>query len=558
MKKNKITLITFINYLSITFIVLVAVLFFFATNISENLDNANKSRYDLTYNANRFMNGSALLTNEVRAYAATGDIVHYDNYMKEVNVDKNRESGVDAMKKIGITAEEQKIIDDMAALSNQLVPLEVEAMEKAKNGDIANAINYVYGKEYNDTITKINELKAQFLSELDTRSQLHIDETNRKYKIVEFFILAMTLTVVLLQILLGFVIQKRLVSPIAQIYEEMLSISQGHLSSPFKIKGNASEVALIVEAVNTIKAKLNTYVSDISEKLEKMANNNFDVAVDINYVGEFEPIKTSITEIVSSLNSSMREIIVATNNISNGADQVSFGAQALAQGATEQASSIEELSASITQISSQVKQNADNSLQANTIANNAAKAIDSSNEQMQMLMTAMNEINSKSAEISKIIKTIEDIAFQTNILALNAAVEAARAGVAGKGFAVVADEVRNLAAKSAEAAKDTTALIEASVASIGEGVKLAETTERDLLGAVESVKETTAIISNISGASNKQASSIEQVTVGVDQISAVVQTNSATSEESAAVSQELSSQANLLKGLVSKFTLQEK
>ncbi len=185
----------------------------------------------------------------------------------------------------------------------------------------------------------------------------------------------------------------------------------------------------------------------------------------------------------------------------------------------------------------------------------ATEIMTQSNEQMQMLMESMSQIDAKSKDINKIIKTIEDIAFQTNILALNAAVEAARAGAAGKGFAVVADEVRNLAGKSADAAKNTTMLIEESIAAIDEGVNLAQITADGLSGAVSGASETTDVIKQIATASNDQAVAISQIKQGIDQISAVVETNSATSEETAAASEELSSQSDLLKDLIANFDI---
>ncbi|MEG0753199.1 MAG: methyl-accepting chemotaxis protein, partial [Angelakisella sp.] len=181
--------------------------------------------------------------------------------------------------------------------------------------------------------------------------------------------------------------------------------------------------------------------------------------------------------------------------------------------------------------------------------------ISKSNEKMQELIGAMRNISQSSQEIGKVIKTIEDIAFQTNILALNAAVEAARAGAAGKGFAVVADEVRNLATKSSEAAKSTTALIEGSIQAVANGTQLADDTAKSLSVVVDTANEVAVIIDKISRASGEQANAITQVTMGVDQISAVVQTNSATAEESAAASEELSGQASMLKNLVGRFKL---
>ena len=180
----------------------------------------------------------------------------------------------------------------------------------------------------------------------------------------------------------------------------------------------------------------------------------------------------------NTLTNTLVHIDGASHQVLSGSQQVADGSQSLAQGATEQASAVQELLANMTEMQQQVKDNADHAAHASRMANEAGEGVAESNRIMGELMDAMDNLNATSDEISKIIKTIEDIAFQTNILALNAAVEAARAGAAGKGFAVVADEVRSLAGKSAEASKNTSDLIEASIQAVTKGVKLAHGTAR--------------------------------------------------------------------------------
>ena len=293
--------------------------------------------------------------------------------------------------------------------------------------------------------------------------------------------------------------------------------------------------------------------------LGEMSNGNFRVTTskEDQYVGSYKNILEAMHNIRLTLSDALLEIDHASEQVSTGASQVSDAAQALSQGATEQASSIEELSATITDISNRIKENAANATEANTLSQEASEGVLSGNQKMADMIAAMNDIASTSNEIGKIIRTIDDIAFQTNILALNAAVEAARAGSAGKGFAVVADEVRNLAGKSAEAAKNTTLLIENAITAIGNGTKIAGETAEALRLVVEKSNVSAVRISEIAEASTAQAEAVMQVTTGIDQISAVVQTTSATSEESAATSEELSAQAVTLKSLVGKFKLMD-
>lgn len=234
-----------------------------------------------------------------------------------------------------------------------------------------------------------------------------------------------------------------------------------------------------------------------------------------------------------------------------------MSAQVLSQGSTEQASAIEEITSSMTQVAVQTKENAINANQANELAKKAKEAAISGNDQMKEMLKAMQEINGSSANISKIIKVIDEIAFQTNILALNAAVEAARAGQHGKGFAVVAEEVRNLAARSANAAKEMIDMIEGSIKKVESGTKIASETAKALNTIVEDVAKAVELVGSIAVASNEQASGISQVNTAIEQVAQVVQTNSATAEESAAASEELSGQAQIMQEVVERFKLKK-
>ena len=307
-------------------------------------------------------------------------------------------------------------------------------------------------------------------------------------------------------------------------------------------------------AVKTIKG----YIEEISYVLGAMSDGNLSVAITSEYKGDFIELKRSINTIIASLNETLQDINNAADQVAAGTQQVSGGSQEISQGATEQASAIEELTTSVTQIAEQTKLNAGSANEANKLTNGAKGNAEQGNEQMKAMQQAMADINESSGNISKIIKVIDDIAFQTNILALNAAVEAARAGAHGKGFAVVAEEVRNLAARSANAAKETTDLIEGSIRKAEAGTKIADDTAEALINIVSGVEKAAQLVGEIASASNEQASAIAQVNSGIEQMSQVVQTNSATSEEAAAAAEELSSQAEMLKSMVGQFQLKSK
>lgn len=317
------------------------------------------------------------------------------------------------------------------------------------------------------------------------------------------------------------------------------------------------DFAIIKNGLNNTVDSLKKHIGEISYVLSEMSNGVLTVNIDAEYKGEFLALKESINKSIESFKSVLREINEAAEQVVAGSVQLSDSSQTISLGAAEQSASIENLSESIAQIAAQTKLNAFSANNASELALSAKNDAEYGNEQMKAMQLSMLDIKESSENISKITKVIDDIAFQTNILALNASVEAARAGIYGKGFAVVAEEVRNLAAKSGQAAKETTELIERAIQKVETGTNIADQTADALTNIVSGVEELALLAGGIAVASNEQATNIANINQGIDQLSKVVQTNSATSEEAAAASQELSGQAYVLKSMISRFSLEE-
>ena len=456
-----------------------------------------------------------------------------------------------------IDEEESGFYDNAMNLWIQYKEADEEIMTLAKQGRTEDARAILEGEcaeLYNDLDSAFNDI-ITYNSE---GSDAATEESFLLYRMATFLMAAVIIIIVLVGISFSFVIIRLIKVPISEIESAAIKMAEGDLDVEISYTSK-DELGVLAAQVRRLIHKLQLIIDDENKFLGKMAAGDLvvDSICEDEYTGSFYPVLVSFRSIAEKLNDTMLQISRSSSQVASGAEQVSDGAQALSQGATQQASSVEELAATVNEISNKVHQNADNARQVNVTAGCVSTEMNLSNEKMQQMIQAMEDISNCSREIGKIIKTIEDIAFQTNILALNAAVEAARAGAAGKGFAVVADEVRNLASKSAEASKNTAVLIENSLKAVENGTQIADETANSLLQAVSDVKEMTGIIGQISDASSDQADAISQILMGIDQISSVVQTNSATAQESAAASEELSSQSQLMKNLVGKFKLKD-
>ncbi|SHH61835.1 methyl-accepting chemotaxis protein [Sporobacter termitidis DSM 10068] len=505
--------------------------------------------------------GAQMVMSDAQALSKMDASSNISNIKKSIDTMATEMASVDELiNKLQGVLTTQDTTDTLADISKNWTDFKTyvnvvgQSMTKKDGASAANGSLLIATPLLNKISASYTALIQQISDEADGRAQ-----QNSAQSTVAIIVMAVILVAgIVLSLVLGNIIARSIGGPLKSMAAagDKLAVGDVDVDSvlskkDYELKERKDEIGALAQMFD----KLISGTKQQSDETKLVASG--DLTVEIALKSARDQMGLSLRELVSNFHELASNIVTAAEQLASSSGAVSNSSLVLSQGATEQASSIEELNATLEEISSQTSFNAENATKANELAQKAKTNAVTGNKQMQEMLTAMQEISESSRNINKVIKVIDDIAFQTNILALNAAVEAARAGQAGRGFAVVAEEVRALAARSANAVKDTAELIDGSIRKVTAGTKIANDTAQALNDILVQVDKAAELVSAIDEASKEQALGIQQINQGISQVSQVVQTNAATAEESAAASEQMSSQAAQLKEQVGVFKLKK-
>ena len=519
------------------------------------MSSIQTAQINTTVALNQYRTASKTLTYDIQSYAVTGDQGYYDGYMKELNQDKNREQALATLEKCALKESEWTSLNQIAEMSNQLVPLEEQAITYVQAGDLEAAQSCVFSSEYGNSVAQINRQTDETIRAILARK----DGRVTGMKIMQYLIEAL-FALSFLYLVRGFIktikfSEKELLEPIVKVSDQMEVLAGGEFHVELDLEADESEVGRMVAAIAFMKENLLGMIQEITQTLEKMGNGNYRVEIRQEYVGEFISIKDSLVQIAEKMRETLGTIRTVSGQIDSGSEQLAFAAQDLAENCTLQAAQVSELMTAFDAMTKSMEENAHEAEQSASMASAAGMTLAKGNQKLQELKGAIQEIGRCSEQISTIIEAIEDIASQTNLLALNAAIEAARAGEAGKGFAVVAEQVKNLANESSNAAGRTTELIETTISVMDKSISIAEETEANMNQVMSDAREATEKMGQIEQILKRDTVRMQELNENVTQVSSAVDNNSATSQETAAVSAEQKTQVETMVNLMEKFEI---
>ncbi len=537
------------NFSLVLGIILLVLLFF--ASISYAL--VSNEQLESTMYLNQYRLGSKALTTAVQSYAVSGNTMYYDDYMRELNTDKNRDIALAGLEANDIKDYEWAELNEIAALSDNLVPLEEDAMAAVAAGDVTAATEYVFGKEYSDTMQKINSLTDDVITKIQDR----LDASKKLFMVIQI--------ICAVAFLAGFIrlaqqclrtihfSQTELLTPIIKVSDQMELLADGNLHADLDLQEDDSEVGNMVAAIRFMKDNMASIIEEISYILEQMGQGNYILTVNQNYVGEYVKIKDSFNKIMEDMRGTVSTIQEVAKEIDSGSAQLAYAADDLATACTGQATEVSELMQLLTELGNSIRYNEQEAEEAVKISNLASSTLTVGSQKMDELREAMKEISQCSEQIISVIAAISDIGDEIDLLSLNASIESARAGEAGRGFAVVAEQVKKLAEASQNAVGQTSELIERTVQSVEVGTRISREAAANMEEVQMGAEETTGRINGIVDKLKLEVESIAHINDSIGVVAGIVDNNSATSEETAAVSEQQKAQVESMVDMMSRF-----
>ncbi len=490
----------------------------------------------------------------IREMALNDDASTYDSYEQTVKrLLAEVDTSLKALKDTGIVPDSS--YEEYATALSEWGNVGYSIMEEVQNGNKEQAVNEIF----DDCVPALNNLVQIAIKLDDITDEVKAQAARTTYIFTFAGIVCIIVCLAFAWMLTGKTskrVLETILEPLRAVEDVAKELTEGNLHSTLEYRSE-DEIGRLAHSMRKSIRILGSYVDDIGRAMKLFAEGNFDVQPEVEWKGDFVGILDSFMMFEKSIADTIKGIQNVSNEVSSAAEQVASSSNDLADGATNQAAVVEELTATVAGVSEQVERNSQSAKEISARVDKLGNAILESNGKMHEMVDSMNEISDASKEIDKIIATINEIASQTNLLALNASIEAARAGEAGRGFAVVANQVNVLADQSAQAAKESSALIESSVRAVEKGMVIAGQTATQLEAVADNSKTITEEVTNIAETLETQTSEIQQINEGIEQINDVVQTNSATAEECAASSEEMSSEAENLREMIRKFKIAE-
>lgn len=519
---------------------------------------ATQNMYNEPYKANDLMWSVRrnMVSIERGFYKAISVSTPSENQSVTNDINESANGALNALNELKLIyndGENLKLLNEIFEIASRATSVRTQIINYILSGDDKKASDLITN-EYSPIF---NEITVPILKLYDIsadEAKKFVENSNKTENIAIATNLILLLVGVGLSITIAIVLTRDITRPLYQIRDAVNEVSNGNLNVNinYNFENALGEVAqAVMKTINELKK----YIDIETNALEKLANKDFNVRIDEEFMGDFKPMKESILIIIDYFNETIHQIHESIKEVNQASNQIAYSAESLASGSTHQSSSIDSLVTTINDITKEVIENASNTDNVDTLTSEVVQKLDDGNEYMKKLLSSMSKINKQSQDISNIIKIIDDIASQTNMLSLNASIEAARVGENGKGFAVVANEIGKLSSECGQAVKNTTELINANLLIVDEGSKLTTKTADCLNAVVSSAMQTKEFTDKISKACNYQANSLKGVLGEIQQVSIITESNSASAEQSSAAAEQLLSQTENISNMLSNYIL---